>query len=860
MHDLAGIGATLRTDLGLSEAATAKLLAGLEAGQTSPEALLLEAGLELRQIAEVLAGGLLDDTPETPDETMMEPVETVAVQAVSEPSVDDLMARLLDITARFELQGEIARGAMGRILAGWDLHLGRPVAIKVLRKGGPKDLDRVRFLEEAQVTGQLQHPSIMPVYELGRIQGQVAFVMRRIEGRSLKQVISELRKGLPSARQKYGVPRLVSMFHQLCLAVAFAHRRGVVHRDLKPSNVMVGDFGELVLLDWGLCKIIGGETRSTRSTNERWKTVHGQIIGTPAYMAPEQAMGMTDQIDARTDVYGLGAILYHLLTLRPPFAGKTNREIVQRVLRETVKPCRERAPRLQVPKALEAICMRCLSRRPDERYPDARAVADAVAAYLAGADDTHRAPSVGGLVQEAVAAITRRQSLQEDAALIRDDLAIARAAFDATDPPSMKAAAWEAEARLRAVSIEVADALALALARLGRAVAIDPNHTEARRLLTDLRVAGLEAAQRLREPTRIAACKRALRECTDVRGSGLLRGKGALHVETHPAGARISVSRFVERTRRMVAPHAEECGVSPVALDALTEGAYRLQAHLDGRAVLTTSVVIKSGRATRLRLSLLPSGGIPSGFIHIPAGNFYFGSPYDAYLPPTEHALPDFLISMTPVTAGAYLRFINALHRTEPSVARRRVPRGRDGRSMAWVADNHTGEWRLPDGHHPGGAWRDQMPVVGISVHDAEAFCRYFHQTHGHAVRLPTEIEWEKAARGAEGRRYPWGDEWVPGYAMVPGTWTGLWPPPVGHATEDRSSCGVWDCAGGVREWTATIEDRPRRRHGVRGGSFMTAGDPGRSLFARAYAAAQHTAPDLGFRLVLDLSAEGRHG
>ena len=137
-----------------------------------------------------------------------------------------------------------------------------------------------------------------------------------------------------------------------------------------------------MLLDWGLCKVIGAETRSTRSTSERWKTVHGQIIGTPAYMAPEQAGGLIDEVNERTDVYGLGAILYHLLTLRPPFVGKSNREIVGKVLQEDVVPPMDRAPSRHIPPALNAICMRCLARNADERFPNATALAEALRAYL----------------------------------------------------------------------------------------------------------------------------------------------------------------------------------------------------------------------------------------------------------------------------------------------------------------------------------------------------------------------------------------------------------------------------------------------------------------------------------------------
>ena len=158
--------------------------------------------------------GKATSTVDTEDRSVS--IATIA----DEPSVEDLISRLVDITPRFELQGEIARGAMGRILAGWDLHLGRPVAIKVLRKATTRDLDQVRFLEEAQVTGQLQHPSIMPVYELGRLRDQVAFVMRRIEGRSLKAVVSGLRRGKPEIQRLFSRFRLLNVFHQLCLAVS----------------------------------------------------------------------------------------------------------------------------------------------------------------------------------------------------------------------------------------------------------------------------------------------------------------------------------------------------------------------------------------------------------------------------------------------------------------------------------------------------------------------------------------------------------------------------------------------------------------------------------------------------------------
>ena len=207
-----------------------------------------------------------------------------AQQNTQSSPVDEFTQVLLDITDRFEIFDEIAHGAMGRIDAGWDRHLGRPVAIKTLRSDRAKDVVRMRFLEEAQVTGQLQHPSIITVYELGKIKGDVVFVMRRVEGLSLKALISKLRKGDEELIKQYTLTQKLQAFYQLCQAVAYAHNKGVIHRDIKPSNVMIGDL-EMSSSSTGACARSLVKKWLSRSSAERWQTMHGQIIGTPAYMA-----------------------------------------------------------------------------------------------------------------------------------------------------------------------------------------------------------------------------------------------------------------------------------------------------------------------------------------------------------------------------------------------------------------------------------------------------------------------------------------------------------------------------------------------------------------------------------------------
>ncbi len=848
----------LRRRVHLSDRVLEDIGAALSDPARSLDDILLEMGFDSRDVERLMtdAPEELRIEPAVEDQTIIDDAvpRTSAVstrrERAGEPTVDELIGRLLDVSGRFEVQGEIARGAMGRILAAWDLHLGRPVALKVLRKSAARDLDRVRFLEEAQVTGQLQHPNIVPVYELGRLDDQIVFVMRRIEGRSLKDIIAALRRGDPTTVEAFGRMRLLTVFHQLCLAVAFAHTRGVVHRDLKPSNVMVGDFGEVALLDWGLCKVVSDATRSTRSTSDRWRTVHGQIIGTPAYMAPEQAMGLIDQIDSTTDVYGLGAILYHMLTLRPPFIGKTNREIVQRVLGEPLVTLRLRAPEQNIPAELDAICQRCMARDPAARFANARELALAIETWLAR-PDLQPVPDVSELVSQGVAAIARQQSLLEDIALVRDTALTARARCAADGPPEQKQDLWEAESRLRALEIEVADASARATSLLMRACAKDADNSEARVMLCEQFHLRQERAIERNDEAAAAFHRRMLADFDDGQYQAVLAGDGALQVETLPRGARVQLWRCFDKNRRLVPSTPRDLGLSPIRQDGLPNGIYRLTAHHEGYEPLVASVLITAGQCSRLRFNLMPSGTITKGFVHIPVGTFRFGTQTGMFVPMIEQALPDYLISIYPVTCGDYLEFLRHVAVLEPADLAAYVPRSADGRRLAWRAGRDL-QLELP-GHDSEFGPVDPDEAITCITHEAAlAYCEFVSQRDGLSYRLPTEEEWEKAARGPEGRVYPWGHRWEPTYAVTAETWPSGRPPKVGLASTDCSPYGVADLAGGVREWTSTFAGDGPERVIVRGGSFLCASLGSRPLWVRDVALAGRTAADLGFRLARD--------
>ncbi len=283
-----------------------------------------------------------------------------------------------------------AHGGLGRVWSAVDLRLNREIAIKELLPKRVNDASaRRRFLLEAQVTGQLTHPHIVPIYQLGdnAETGAPYYAMRFIHGDTLRAAVATARQS-PTGMTDIERRRLLAAFVSVCNAIAYANARGVVHRDLKPENIVLGEYGEVLVIDWGLAKVAGREDEPMASVEVSSEisasaTMQGSVLGTPVYMAPEQAAGKIDEIDARTDVFGLGAILFEILTGEPPH--ERGRPVMDMIQLIATSPCRH--PRdldKQVPAALNAICVKATMLAPANRYPTATDLAHDIELWLAG--------------------------------------------------------------------------------------------------------------------------------------------------------------------------------------------------------------------------------------------------------------------------------------------------------------------------------------------------------------------------------------------------------------------------------------------------------------------------------------------
>lgn len=710
---------------------------------------------------------------------------------------------------RYADAGAIGQGGMSSVRRVWDGRFGVHVAMKLLRLDLVDDpLAQARFASEARITARLQHPGVVAVYDEGRTPaGQPWFTMTEVQGQTFGALIAGAHaEGAPSPEQRR---RLLGLLLRAAETVAYAHEHGILHRDLKPSNLMVGAFDEVRVMDWGLARaldhaedpsapvLLGGELRAGDAAG----TQQGAVLGTPAYMPPEQARGALEAMGPTADVYALGAVLHELLAGVAPLTGSA-RAAWSRLLQGPV-PLLQSAAAQDAPEELRALCCRALAWRPEDRFPDAGHLARALRDWLDGARRRARAQAI---LADAARLRPEAEALRRRAREQRGAAAALLAPLLPHSPVSRKAPAWALEDAAAEAEAEAA----LAELRWERVVAsalqLDPELPEAHEVLAEHYAGRLQAAEAEGDGAEVARAELLLAEHDRGRHAALLHGAGVLTLVSEPPGAEVRLFALVERERRVVAEPRGLLGRTPLVEQPLDRGSWLLELHAPGREPVRYPVHLQRGESwtgsppgsTEPQPVVLPlAGSLPEGAVYVPGGWFLAGGDplaIDA-LPRQRVWLDPFCIGRTSVTMGTVRRLLQA-----------RLDRGEDVGPLLPYGDTARSAplLRVEEGTgqivaHPdqnGLRWADDWPAAGLDWHAARVLAAEL------GGALPHELEWAKAARGVDGRVLPWGRTMEPTWAAVLGrSGDPPCPAPAAAFEVDQSPYGARDLAGGVRDW-----------------------------------------------------------
>lgn len=736
-------------------------------------------------------------------------------------------------TPKYTHVGPDVAGGMGVVSVQREDDLGRLVAMKtILPRLQVSTAALARFSQEILVTARLEHPAIVPVHDAGVLEdGRPYFTMRLVrsdqpggQARTLLDIIKDVRAAArtgtwAASKNSWSLHRLMTVFSRVCEAIAYAHSEGVVHLDLKPKNILVGAFGEVVVIDWGIARVFRGDGTPAMAG----------VGGTKHYMSPEQADGDPD-IGPASDVYSLGAILFHILSGYAPFADVLHATEIQRRLHNRAIPVLPthahfddvgdqtemfpeeepvEPPPLLIPVELREICLRAMRACPTDHFVDARSLGESVDAWL---DGSRRRQAALVQIDQARTRLEEVARLRARAGQLRAEAARVLAELKPWAPVSEKRAGWDLERQAAAVEADVAAGEVDYIRLLHAAIVGVPDLAEARELLGAHYRAQRDRALDARDGRAADAAEALLR----VYGPEILSPQGedeplvSIHVDAPDAQA--VLHRFTEGEDRRLLLLDESLLETPLPANErpLARGSYVAALRAPGCAEVRYPFFLERDRSwtgvppgeTAPRPTTLPAAAaVRPDECWIAGGWMWTGGPSE--VPGAGHWMrvwvDDVIVRANPVTNTEYIAFLDDLVRQgrEPE-ALAHAPAILGGGILYGRTD--TGGFRVvpdPDGH----LWAMDWPVVHVSWHDAMAFAAWEEARSGLPWRLPLELEWEKAARGVDGRRFPWGEHFDPTWCQCRDSGPEPLPVSVHADLVDVSVYGVRGMAGNVRDW-----------------------------------------------------------
>ena len=774
---------------------------------------------------------------------------------------------------RYQWKHRLGVGAMGEVFRVFDQNLMRHVALKTIHQQFINDSEiEYRFIEEAQIAAQLQHPNIVPIYDIGRLpDGRLFFTMRELRGRSLREVPEE---------SNISLRRYVEIFFQVCSAIAYTHEQQILHRDLKPSNIMIGANDSVQVVDWGLAKNLGSMSDLTNPKIQTirksiYETAYGSITGTPAYMSPEQADG-TSSLCVESEIYTLGMILLTLLLKENPFKGTSISQTLKHLQSKKSLAVSALAEEKNIDllwnqpcKPLLDICVKALRPYPEQRYRSVQNMLAAAQNWMDGEEQKHKASK---LTSSAKQRIYEAERLKKIGLRQRSKSRKLMLGLKSWEHNERRKEGWDlheqAEQNLHGSEVLKSEAEAQLMAALSYFPGFTQAHLVMAQQLQDKHKRAEEALNYKKAETISILLQHHVDKIPSTSShksklNAYLKGQGAITIDTQPSGADIFLEQYIEQDRNLTPTPKIFIGTTPLKGHLLPMGSYRLTFQKEGFEDVLYPIQINREqhwnsippeKAIAEPVHLPVKGSIGDREAYIPAGWFWQGGDEEAYVPQVGKYvwLPSFVIQTQHTTVGEYLFDLNELIRTgNEELALNLAPRS--NRSLTGTEDfifgrDESGLFFLrPDAE--GDLWDPQWPMIALLHEQVTRYIQYRSHKDKCNWSLPNNAEWEKAARGTDRRFYVWGNLAEESWCNIEGSSPGQQlPQKSGSHPLDASVYGVLDMSGNVRDMTRDLSPC-KTQYWSRGSSWSTNLRSARCC-SRVRYRMDNSFGNIGFRLV----------